>query len=101
MFYDKTKSQVINSILRISFPNDLDKLDFSKNLAQYSTIVKGINATYTKNSLKDTEGTALTAAQIDYFKDSQIRDDSGNLKVMYHGFGKQFTVFDKKKGEIR
>ena len=32
LFYDKTKSQVINSILRVSFPNNLDKLDFSKSL---------------------------------------------------------------------
>lgn len=45
----------------------------------------------------DTEGHQLTEGQADYFKDSQIRDDQGRLKVMYHGTPNDFTVFDPKK----
>ena len=56
LFLDKTKSQDINKILRVLFPNNFEKLDFSKNLAQYSSLVNGINASYVKkNSLKDSK----------------------------------------------
>ena len=41
---DKIKSQDMNKILRVLFPNNFEKLDFSRNLAQYSSLVKGINA---------------------------------------------------------
>ena len=33
----------------------------------------------------DTSGRELTAEQADYFKNSKVRDEQGNLKVMYHG----------------
>lgn len=36
-------------------------------------------------SLSDSEGTQLSKEQQDFFKDSKMRDDNGNLKVMYHG----------------
>ena len=36
-------------------------------------------------SLSDSDGNQLTEEQSDYFKDSKVRDDNGNLKVMYHG----------------
>ena len=42
----------------------------------------------------DTQGRELTANQRDYFKDSKIVDENGNLKVMYHGTPNgEFTVF--------
>ena len=38
---------------------------------------------------------SLSEAQQEYFKDSAVRDDNGNLKVMYHGTSKGgHTVFD-------
>jgi hypothetical protein len=46
----------------------------------------------------DTEGTQLTEEQAEYFKDSKIRDENGNLRVMYHGTQNQFTVFDFSQG---
>lgn len=48
-------------------------------------------------SLEDSEGNTLTEAQQEYFKDSKVRDEKGNLLVMYHGTTEDFTVFDKKK----
>lgn len=38
-----------------------------------------------KFSLSDSDGTKLTKEQSEYFKDSKMRDENGNLKVMYHG----------------
>lgn len=46
-------------------------------------------------SLSDSNGKQLTKEQQEYFKDSVVRDEDGNLKVMYHGTSKGgFTVFD-------
>ena len=39
----------------------------------------------TKWSLTDNDGKELSKGQQDYFKDSKMRDDDGNLMVMYHG----------------
>ena len=43
----------------------------------------------------DSDGKQLSKEQQDYFKDSKMRDDNGNLKVMYHGSQDAgFHVFD-------
>ena len=42
----------------------------------------------------DSEGTQLSDGQMEYFADSKVRDENGNLKVMYHGTPSgDFTVF--------
>lgn len=47
-----------------------------------------------KFSLKDSDGRELSKAQQEYFRDSKVRDEDGNLLVMYHGTPKgDFTVF--------
>lgn len=52
-----------------------------------------------KFSLRDSAGNALTAEQQEFFKDSQVRDDDGRLKVMYCGGNGDFTVFDRRKSK--
>ena len=48
-----------------------------------------------KYSLSDSDGKQLTKEQQEYFKDSKVRDENGNLKVMYHGSQDAgFHVFD-------
>lgn len=44
-------------------------------------------------SSRDSAGNALTEAQQRYFADSQVRDEDGNLKVVYHGSPAIFTEF--------
>lgn len=44
---------------------------------------------------KDSEGNQLTTEQQEFFKDSQVRDENGNLQVVYHGTNDMFNVFDK------
>lgn len=49
----------------------------------------------TKYSLTDSKGRELTKEQQEHFKDSKVRDENGNLKVMYHGTSNYgFTIFD-------
>lgn len=43
----------------------------------------------------DSEGNPLSAEQVEFFKDSKVRDENGKLMVVYHGtrnYG--FTIFD-------
>ena len=48
-----------------------------------------------KYSISDSDGKELTKEQQEYFKDSKMRDENGNLKVMYHGSQDAgFHVFD-------
>jgi ribosomal protein L4 len=57
------------------------------------------NVNSDQHSLKDSEGNELTQAQAEYFKNSKMRDDGGNLKVMYRGDTETITVFDCKKSK--
>ncbi len=44
---------------------------------------------------EDSDGKTFSEGQHTYFKDSKMRDDNGNLKVMYHGSRDAgFHVFD-------
>jgi hypothetical protein len=44
-------------------------------------------------SLKDSEGNDLSPEQAEFFKESKVKDEEGNLHVVYHGTEKEFTVF--------
>ena len=74
--------------------------------ASKSASVANENATddggvkYSKKVIKDSvdsDGNQLTEEQIEYFRNSKVRDENGNLKVMYHGTANDFTVFDPFK----
>ena len=45
--------------------------------------------------VEDSTGRALSEGQREYFRDSVVRDEQGNLKVMYHGTSNGgFNIFD-------
>lgn len=45
----------------------------------------------------DSEGNTLSEQQQEYFKDSKVRDESGNLLPVYHGSPNEFFVFDRNR----
>ncbi|MBE6965532.1 MAG: hypothetical protein E7441_05800 [Ruminococcaceae bacterium] len=55
------------------------------------------NSEFSQKNKTDSSGRELTQEQAEYFKDSKARDEDGNLLVMYHQTGDDFTVFDVKK----
>ena len=64
-------------------------------LKQYKTFVKTNNTQY---SLSDNKRKKLTKEQQEFFKDSKVRDEKGNLLRVYHGSDNgDFTVFDKSR----
>ena len=61
---------------------------------------KGVNSSIrsetgndSKFSLKDSDGRELTPEQAEFFKDSKVRDENGNLLAVYHGTNRDFTEF--------
>ena len=44
-------------------------------------------------SISDSTGRQLSQDQAEYFKDSKVRDENGNLKVVYHGSPADFNTF--------
>ena len=72
---------------------DLSRTDNISNNAS------NVNNNETKFSLDiDSDGNKLTQQQAEYFKNSKVRDEDGNLLKVYHGTTENFTVFDKTKG---
>lgn len=47
--------------------------------------------------MQDNQGRTLSKEQQEYFRDSKVRDENGNLLTVYHGSNSEFTVFDAKK----
>ena len=53
-----------------------------------------------KFSDRDSEGNELSKEQQEFFKDSKVRDENGNLVTLYHGTDNGgFTVFDASKSD--
>lgn len=46
---------------------------------------------------RDSEGSKLSNGQVEYFINSKVRDENGNLLKMYHGTFADFTTFDIEK----
>lgn len=50
-----------------------------------------------KYSLTDNQGRQLSEQQQEYFKDSKIRNENGELETVYHTTPNQFTIFDSAR----
>ena len=70
------------------------------NIGGFSTNNVAESSENVNYSLSDSDGKQLSKEQQEYFKDSKMRDESGNLKVMYHGSKDAgFHVFDAKMSD--
>ena len=90
--YDEIKYLVKVATAGSKEARELEKVKraFDKAYKESGKAVEGV-----KNSLSDTDGKQLTSEQQEYFANSKMRDDAGNLKVMYHGSQDAgFHVFD-------
>ena len=89
------------SIRRITYSDNKVKIQNSINKTAMELALEkaGVVDEYgnAKFSDRDSTGRELSKGQQEYFKESAVRDDNGNLKVMYRGDTSEFTVFDRKK----
>lgn len=88
LYVNKKRTHSLFARSGLKMPQALNKDGFfTENISQSNSNVK--------YSLKDSSGRTLSQEQAEYFKDSKIRDNDGNLMVMYHGTPKGgFTVFN-------
>ncbi len=85
--------KIIKKDSELLSPATTQVLNETQNLSDknVTSAVQNVNKKY---SLKvDSDGRKLSDEQKKYFKDSKIVDDNGNLKVVYHGTGSEFTEF--------
>lgn len=78
------------------FDEAYNKSEISRGQEDYST------EAYKMTNIKDSDDRNLSQGQVEYFKDSKVRDENGNLKTVYHGANlwsgeKKFTIFDFDK----
>lgn len=76
------------------------EIDLYKKLQQFlkKELSKSNNgAKFSEDNIEDSDGKTLTKDQQKFFKDSKVRDEDGNLLVVYHGSMADFNAFDKEK----
>lgn len=93
---NKNETVALNAKDKISRGLNSNELSRTDNIANNAS---NVNNNETKFSLDvDSDGNKLTQQQAEYFKNSKVRDEDGNLLKVYHGTSESFTVFDKTKG---
>lgn len=93
---NKNETVALSAKDKISKGHNNNELSRTDNIANNAS---NVNNNETKFSLDiDSDGNKLTQQQAEYFKNSKVRDEDGNLLKVYHGTTENFTVFDKTKG---
>lgn len=106
--FDKIFSSINNFFEEenASYENNIDVLEKNeeKNKNSNRNLVDGrikengeLEESSSFNLKKDNQGRTLSKEQQEYFKDSKVRDENGNLLEVYHGSDTNFTVFDLTK----
>lgn len=101
----KTKGGQVRSVDRATSQREKTRIGsgqntFGSNENWGRTGTERLTDSEVKNSLKltDSEGNELSEEQRKFFENSKVRDEDGNLLVVYHGTDADFTVFDRTKG---
>lgn len=92
-----------NQIQEILKNNGYDGIIIGDNIiAFYSNQIKNVDNTnptdnpdirYSNRADMDSEGRELSKEQQEFFKDSKVRDENGNLLVVYHGTNGKFNQY--------
>lgn len=85
--------------------NTVDSLEFDMKTSP-KTIMNAIdehfknkNRQYSIGLTKDSLGKNLTEEQKNYFANTKVKDENGNLQVMYRGGNEEINVFDNRKSK--
>lgn len=81
----------------VTFSNDYQ---YFRNRMKEGDVGEEADSDVKYSMSKDSDGNELTKAQQDFFKDSKVRDENGNLKPVYHGTYEDFSVFDISKTSV-
>lgn len=116
-----SENDIIKEGLALSYPTinsdnktvELEPSNINNSITQKTESVKNDKNTVTNSNMQnnknntskkqnggltkveyDSKGRELTYKQSQFFKDSKVRDEKGNLKTVYHGTDTKFTVFN-------
>ena len=82
-------------IAKKSTPQRINNEELTKSNNDIRYMKKSGTLTQSKELREtDNKGRELSKQQQEYFKNSKIRDDKGNLLTLYHGSKNDFTIFD-------
>lgn len=82
-------------IAKKSTPQRINNEELTKSNDDIRYMKKSGTLTQSKELREtDNNGRELSKQQQEYFKNSKVRDNNGNLKVVYHGTDADFTVFN-------
>ena len=88
---NKNETVALNTKDKISRGYNNNELSRTDNIANNAS---NVNNNETKFSLDvDSDGNKLTQQQAEYFKNSKVRDNDGDLLKVYHVMSKSFTAF--------
>ena len=76
------------------FKSKTKTIESFKNNNDIRYMKKSNSTTSTSQKVTDNQGRELSKQQQEYFKNSKVRDEKGNLKTVYHGTDTKFTVFN-------
>lgn len=93
-YFDKIHDELYSK--GIESPDLYDIRDFLKDRLNEKDNKKLSISINENNSIKDNKGRILSEQQQEFFKDSKVRDEKGNLLTVYHGTDKIFTEFRNK-----
>ena len=84
-----------NQGLSSTTPSGLEHLS---NATSDKTSISSYVENATRKSVKvDSDGRKLSEGQSEYFKDTKVVDDNGNLMGVYHESPSKFNVFDAER----
>lgn len=86
LYWNKKISQSLFETPGLQLPDNLNTIDSN-------SIIRKVTQKSIKNDIKhslrenatDSQGRTLSQEQAEFFKDSKVRDENGNLLVVYHG----------------
>lgn len=93
----KNKKDTFSEVAVSKDPSRYVQDEPQSNVSSKKSIHENIENSNIKYSLTDNQGRQLTKEQQKFFRDSKVRDEDGNLRVVYHGSSEDFTVFDRTK----
>ena len=101
LFYDITKIKDVTERTFGSMDKSKSESPETSSTTNYAQKSENVNTSEEKNSFAlsaDSEGRTLTKEQAEFFKDSKVRDDKGNLQVVYHFTNDTINRINFQKG---
>ncbi|MBR6538110.1 MAG: hypothetical protein IKT67_13015 [Lachnospiraceae bacterium] len=100
MYADKKRATSLLRTIGFSAPMELNDSGFLGSISYINEKVKlegkNFSEVFREREIQFSDrasnGNGLTPEQVEFFKDSKIRDENGNLLVMYHGTGRADRV---------